>query len=69
MAVSHSALEFMQRHKLVNETLQPASRLAIEDLLVHFLPLSPPKPSQCVLRGYEGTPPPDRGSARNWPTP
>ena len=69
MATSHSALEFMMRHRLVNEISQPVSRLAVQDLLVHFLPLSAPKPPQSVLRCFEGTPPPDRGGARPWPHP
>ena len=68
MAASRSALEFMQRHKIVEATSQPAPRLAVHDLLVHFLPTSsPPKPLANTLCGYEGEPPPDRGAARPWP--
>jgi hypothetical protein len=68
MGVSRSPFEYLQRHGMVDETLQPASRLAVEDLLVHFLPLdSPPQPAQSYLRDLEGNPPPDRGTARPWP--
>lgn len=68
MATSRSALEFLQRHGIVEATSQPAPRLAVQDLLVHFLPTSsPPKPMANTLRGYEGEPSPDRGSARPWP--
>lgn len=68
MPVSRSPVEFLQRHGLVDETLQPASRLAPEDLLVNFLPLhAPPQPAQSILRACEGEPPPDRGTAQPWP--
>lgn len=66
MVISRSAIEFQQRHGLVSATLQPASRLAVEDLLVHFLPLHPPNPQPSVLRPFEI--PPDRGTSRPWPS-
>jgi len=68
MAVSRSGLEFMRRHGLITDTTQPAPRLAVHDLLVHFVPVpSPPKPLANTLLANEGEPPPDRGAARPWP--
>jgi hypothetical protein len=66
--VSHSALEFLRRHGLVDENIRPTPRLNVTDLLVHTVPMcSPPNPAQDVLRGYEGEPPPDRNLSRPWP--
>jgi hypothetical protein len=65
---SRSALEFLRREGLVDESARPAPRLSLTDLLVHTVPLSsPPLPGQTVLREYEGQPPPDRGVTRPWP--
>ena len=69
MAVSRSGLEFLQRHGLSAAPYQPAPRLAIKDLLVHFMPVaSPPGPlAETTLYINEGDPIPDRGAARPWP--
>lgn len=68
MAISRSGLEFLRRHGLVVTTAQPSPRLAVQDLLVHFVPVaSPPKPLANTLLSNEGDPSPDRGAARPWP--
>lgn len=69
MATSRSALEFLRRNGVVEAPARPSPRLAVCDLLVHFVPHpSPPGPPAGVLRRYEGDPPPDRGAARPWPS-
>lgn len=66
--LSRSALLFLRRAGLVDESLRPSPRLNVTDLLVHTVPLSiPPMPAQTVLQGYEGAPPPDRAGSRPWP--
>lgn len=49
------------------EPTRPAPRFDVAALLIHTLPLSKPKPAQCVLQEFEGTPSPDRGPSRPWP--
>lgn len=69
MAVSRNPVEYLKRHGLVDEPARPRPRLDVNALLVHTIPLSsPPKPTQKVLEGFEGDPPPDRGTARPWPS-
>lgn len=68
MAITRNPIEYMRRHGLVDEPARPRPRLDVGALLVHSVPLSsPPKPAQSVLEGFEGNPPPDRGTARAWP--
>jgi hypothetical protein len=72
MAVSRSALEWLRRRGMVDENIRPTPRLNATDLLVHTLPIdSPPRPSQPVLRSFEGgnygESPPDRNETRPWP--
>jgi hypothetical protein len=68
MTVSRSALEFLRRTGLVDESLRPRPRLNLSDLRVHTVPLdTPPLPVQSVLRGFEGHPQPDRNGTRPWP--
>jgi hypothetical protein len=68
MARSRSPWIFLNRSGIVPETLRPAPRLNVDQLLVHTVPLrSPPQPVPEVLRQYEGDPPPDRGQTRAWP--
>jgi hypothetical protein len=66
VADSRSALEFMERTGMVQLQV-PRPRLAPGALLVHSLPMQHAQLIQPVLRGYEGAPNPDRGSARPWP--
>lgn len=69
MAASRNPVEYLKRHGLVDEPARPRPRLDVEALLVHTIPLSsPPRPTQLVLEGFEGDPPPDRGAARPWPS-
>lgn len=64
--VSRSAAEFMRRHGMVSEPESPAPRLDLRNLLVHTAP-APASIPEHTLEGYEGDPPPDRGTARPWP--
>ena len=72
MTASRSALEFLRRRGLVDENLRPTPRLNATDLLIHTIPMgTPPRPTQSVLRSYEGgeagEAPPDRNETRPWP--
>lgn len=70
MAFSRSALDFIRRKGLLDESLQPAPRLNVTDLKVHTYPLGgSPRPAQSVLRDFEGDPAPDRNISRPWPRP
>lgn len=70
MATSRSAVLFGRRHALVLESRRPAPRLALRDLLVHYLPLAAPAhPAREVLLATAGNPPPDRAGTRPWPSP
>ena len=68
MPISHSPLEFIRRHGLLEESVQPHPRLNLRGLRVHTVPISePPLPKAITLQEYEGVPPPDRGLTRPWP--
>lgn len=67
MAVSRSAIEYLERAGLVESSWVARPRLDVSSLLVHGIPLGRPDPKQSFLEGYEGRPRPDRGSARPWP--
>jgi hypothetical protein len=68
MAQSRTALDYVRRKGLSIEALRPRPRLAVDELLVHSVPLaSPPMPSQTVLRMGEGDTPPDHGLSVPWP--
>jgi hypothetical protein len=68
MAVSKSPLEFLRRKNLSEESLNPAPRLDARAHKIHTHPLvSPPKPSETVLDGFDGDPAPDRALTRPWP--
>jgi hypothetical protein len=66
--VSRSALQFLRRVGLADESPRPAPRLDLSALLIHTIPVpSPPLPPPEVLRTFEGLPPPDRDLSRPWP--
>lgn len=68
MAFSRSALSFVRRYGLLDESMRPAPRLDETVLRVHTVPLAnPPLPSQLVLRDLDGDPRPDRNVTRPWP--
>ncbi len=66
---SRSSLEILRRSGLSDEPIGPRPRLDLGGLLVHTIPLGPPKPSFGVLLDLEGDPPPNRGITRPWPEP
>jgi hypothetical protein len=68
MAKSRSAFIFLQREGIIDETMSPAPRLNVTDMLVNTIPLTPPhEPSQGVLRDLTGYPTPDRLLIKPWP--
>ena len=67
MPRSRSSLQFLRRQGLTPQAGRPAPRLAVDELLVHTLPLKTPKPLTSQLVSVEGEPPPDRGITHPWP--
>ncbi len=64
--ISKNPMEYMIRHGIVSEHARPSPRLNVSALLVHTIPLHPPKPAQPVLCQLEGDPSPDRGGVIPW---
>ena len=65
MAVSRSAIEFLRRQGIEPTRVTVRPRLAIDDLLVHTIPVE--KPLADVRMHATGCPPPDRGRTGPWP--
>jgi hypothetical protein len=68
MPISHSAVPFMLRAGIIDETFSPAPRLNVTDLLINRIPVSNLLGAQNSLRSYEGMPAPNRGATHPWPS-
>jgi hypothetical protein len=68
MPFSRNPVFFLKRAGIVDEPARPRPRFDPMALLINTIPLnSPPFPTEHVLTGFEGQPPPDRGMTSPWP--
>jgi hypothetical protein len=64
---SRSSRTFLQRIGAEPTVRGPLATIVPDALIVHRIPLAPPKPWPRLLLKAEGGPPPDRGRTDVWP--